>query len=199
MGTVKPEYTMTTSALKYGRWSADANSLPAAGVAYLLQNGFNQSMTDAGAMTREEKAKLLREHGHEADASAVESGARAKLSPEGEAVVAAVIDEWRQDRFNDILKGTVGTRVGTGGPRLDPLTREMRAVAEGRIRIIADAKNISMPTGKVLTAAVERIIDRDGDAIRTEAAARLKANKASAAALDDLFDDLGEADEQAAA
>lgn len=183
---------MTTSTLKYGRWTADANSLPAAGVAYLLQNGFNQSMTDAGAMTREEKAKLLREHGHEADALAVEESSRATLSPEGNAAIAKVVEGWRQERFDDIMKGTVG--VGGGGPRLDPLTREMRAVGEGRIRIIAEAKKVAMPTGKVLSAAVEKIISRDGDAIRKEAEARLHANKKSAADLDDLFDDLPSAD-----
>lgn len=189
---------MTTSTLKYGKWTADANSLPAAGVAYLLQNGFNQSMTDAGAMTREEKAKLLREHGHEDDALAVEGGARVKLSPEGDAAIAKVVEGWREERFNDIMKGTVGTRVG-GGPRLDPLTREMRAVAEGRIRIIAEAKKVSMPTGKVLSAAVEKIISRDGDAIRKEAEHRLSANKKSAADLDDLFDDLPTAEDDTAA
>lgn len=194
---------MTTSTLKYGRWSVDANTLPPKAIAYLLSNGFNQSMTDAAAATKEEKAKALRGAGHEDDARKVEGTERKPtLSDEGATHLASVIDAWREERFQDILRGEVGTRVG--GARIDPLTRAMREVAEARVRVIAEKRKVAMPIGKTLSAAIETLIARDGDAIRTEARANLTRAKAAMDAAGDLGDIFGtegtaEEPEQAAA
>lgn len=183
---------MTTATLKYGRWTHDANTLSPAALHYLLQNGFTQSMTDAAAMTRAERAKILREAGHEADAHIVETRQGVDISLEGAAVIAAQVDAWRQSRYEDIIAGKVGTRVGgtgSSGPR-DPLAKEMKRVATERVYAIASAKKLARPTGEVLKVAVERVLAKFADDIRAEATANLARHAEMADDAGDIFADL---------
>jgi hypothetical protein len=174
-----PEPT-ATSTLSYGRWSTDANHLPPKAVAYLLANGFTQSMTDAAAFTKEQKANA-----HEAFAKAHGVEVASLSEADKESAVAALADEKREARFQAILKGEVGTRVG--GPRLPQIDRVMREVAEETVRAIATARNVAMPKGDVLKAAIEKVLARNPDEIRAKAQERIDSAKALAEGADDLF------------
>jgi hypothetical protein len=151
--------------VKYGQWELalrDIAGNPKA-VMYLLQNGFTQSLVDSAAFSKEDKA--------------------GKTDDE----VAAMAVERRNARFAAIRAGDVGTRVG--GPKLPAIERVMRDVAEERLRAIATAKGVKMPTGDVLRAALAKITERDPDGIRNEAETRIANAKAVAAQVgdDDLF------------
>lgn len=172
-------------ALEYGDWKTDAQALgwPSGApiskpLAYVIANGFKQSMTDASAMTKEQKAK--------AHADAVAANPGVEIS-EAQAVEAKA-HEQRTKRFADILAGNVG--VGGGGPKLPQIDRVMREIAEEQIRAAAVRLGKSMPKGDNLKTLIEQrltvVASRD-DAIRTAAQARIDAAKN---AVDDLGIDL---------
>lgn len=151
-----------SSILTYGRWSLDANSAKPETIAYLLQNGFSQSMTDAAAFSKSDKEGKTGEE------------------------IAAMADAARQARFEAICAGTVGTRVG--GPRLSPVERATRDLVDERLSAICAARKVKMPEGDVLKAARAKIMDRFGDEIKLEAEARVAKAAADAESLADLFD-----------
>jgi len=168
--------------LTYGDWKTDAQALgwPAGTpiskpLAYVIANGFKQSMTDASAMTKEQKAKAL------SDAQAANPGVEIS---EAQAVEAKA-HEQRTKRFADILAGNVG--VGGGGPKLPQIERVMREIAEEQIRAAVVAKGLAMPKGENLKSLVEKRLSVAGDAIRTAGQARIDAAKS---AVDDLGIDL---------
>jgi hypothetical protein len=134
-------------------------------VMYLLQNGYSQSMTDAAAFTKEQKAGK---------------------SPDE---LAAMALDARVKRHDAIENGTIGARGG--GPKLPPVERVMREVAEERLKAIAVSRGVAMPKGDTLKAALDKIIQRDPDGIRTEAETRIANARAVASAVggddDDLF------------
>lgn len=169
----------TPSTFTYDKWSIDANALPPKAIAYLIGNGFTQSMTDAAAFTKEQKASFAKEH---AEAHGVTVDALTEA--DHVAAVKAKADEAREKRFQAIMSGTVGLRVATG-PRLDPLTRAMREIAEEGVRKLAAQKGVAMPKGDVLKAAIEKVLERNRDNIKAEAERRLSAP--SADGLDDIL------------
>ncbi|MDE2071790.1 MAG: hypothetical protein KGI70_03630 [Patescibacteria group bacterium] len=141
----------------------DANTLSgmsAKAVAYLVANGYKQSLTDAAAFTKEQK--------------------EGKSAAEVEALASSK----RESRHTAILGGDVGAVVGS---RATPIEKFMRDVAHERIRAIATAKGVKMPKGDVLKAAVEKIMARDNADIKAEAEARMSAAKAAAADAGDLL------------
>lgn len=168
--------------LEYGDWKTTAQALgwptsvpmPKA-LAYVIANGFKQSMTDASAMTKEQKAKAL------GDAQAANPGVEIT---EAQAVEAKA-HEQRNKRFSDILAGNVG--VGGGGPKLPQIDRVMREIAEEQIRAAVVKLGKSMPKGDNLKALVDKRLGVAGDAIRTAAQARIDSAKS---AVDDLGIDL---------
>jgi len=184
--------------LSYGDWQTDAQALGwpsgiaiSKQLAYIMANGFKQSMTDASAMTKEQKAK--------AHADAIAAGHDVT---EAQAVEAKA-HEQRAKRFADILAGTVG--VGAGGPRLPQIDRVMREIAEEQVAAAVRANNdnaakglskpngvryevLSMPKGDNLKTLVEKRLSVAGDAIRLAAQSRIDA--ANSAVLD-LGIDLG--------
>lgn len=169
-------------ALEYGEWKTDARALGypegvpiSKALAYVIANGFKQSMTDASAMTKEQKAKAL------TDAQAANPGVEIT---EAQAVEAKA-HEQRTKRFADILAGNVG--VGGGGPKLPQIDRVAREIAEEQIRAAVVAKGLQMPKGDNLKALVDKRLAVAGDAIRTAAQARIDAAKN---AVDDLGIDL---------
>ncbi len=192
------ENTMSDNlALEYGDWKTDAQVLGwpqgvalTKAIAYVIANGFKQSMTDASAMTKEQKAKA------HADAIAANPGVEIT---EAQAVEAKA-HEQRTKRFADILAGNVG--VGGGGPKLPQIDRVCREIAEEQIRAAVVANNAKvgqkkpdgsayteypMPKGDNLKALIEKRLAVAGDAIRTAAQARIDAAKN---AVDDLGIDL---------
>lgn len=177
------ENTMTDNlALEYGDWKTDAQALGwpvgspiSKAIGYVIANGFKQSMTDASAMTKEQKAKAL------TDAQTANPGVEIT---EAQAVEAKA-HEQRTKRFADILAGNVG--VGGGGPKLPQIDRVCREIAEEQIRAAVVAKGLAMPKGENLKALVEKRLAVAGDAIRTAAQARIDAAKN---AVDDLGIDL---------
>lgn len=163
--------------LEYGDWKTDAHALgyphgapiPKA-LAYVIANGFKQSMTDASAMTKEQKEKAHKE-------------AQATHGPDItlEQAVEAHAHAQRSKRFADILAGTVG--FGGGGPKLPQVDRVMREIAEEQIKAAVVAKGLSMPKGDNLKALIEKRLAVAGDAIRTAAQARIDAARNAVADL----------------
>lgn len=134
--------------------------MSAKAVAYLVANGFNQSLTDAAAFTKAQKdGKSANE-------------------------VAQMAEDARSKRFDAILAGEVGTRVGS---RATPIERIMADIAEERVRAIAVARGVPMPKKDVLKAAVAKVLERQGADIKAEAEARLAGAKAAADAAGDIL------------
>lgn len=168
--------------LEYGDWRTDAQALgwPAGttipkALAYVIANGFKQSMTDASAMTKEQKEKALK------DAQEANPGVEITL----EQAVEAKAVEQRNKRFADILAGNVG--VGGGGPKLPQIERVMREIAEEQIRAAVVAKGMAMPKGDNLKALIDKRLSVAGDSIRTAAQARIDSAKNAAADLEDML------------
>lgn len=168
--------------LEYGDWKTDAQALGwpsgqtiSKQLAYCLANGFKQSMTDASAMTKEQKAK--------AHADAVAANPGVEIS-EAQAVEAKA-HEQRTKRFADILAGTVG--FGGGGPKLPQVDRVMREIAEEQIKAAVVKMGKAMPKGDNLKTLIDKRLAVAGDAIRTAAQARIDSAKS---AVDDLGIDL---------
>lgn len=180
--TVADTSHVTHLPLEYGDWKTDAHALgyphgqpiPKA-LAYVIANGFKQSMTDASAMTKEQKEKAHKE-------AQATHGEHITL----EQAVEAKAHEARSKRFADILAGSVG--FGSGGPKLPQVDRVMREIAEEQIKAAVVAKGLSMPKGDNLKALIEKRLSVAGDAIRTAAQARIDAAKNAVA---DLGIDLG--------
>ncbi len=165
--------------MTYDRWTVTAQDLGwPAGVAidkrlaYLIENGFTQSMTDAAAMTKDQKAVW---EGKGKD--------RVKVRDKTEDEVKAESDTKRQARFDAIRSGTVASR--TIGPRLPPLERVMREVAVEQVKAAIAALNAKaraagtpereVPKGDALATYVDKWLAKYGDAVRTEAQARIDA------------------------
>ena len=181
--------------LEYGEWKTDVHALGlphgmpiSKALAYVISNGFKQSMTDASAMTKEQKEKCWKEaqaaHG---DHITMEQAVEAKAH------------EARTKRFADILAGNVG--LGGAGPRLPALERVAREIAEEQIRAAVLANNdkaaqglkkpdgtpystMIAPKGDNLKALIDKRLSVAGDAIRAAAQARIDAAKSAVADLD---------------
>lgn len=169
--------TVDALALEYGDWKTDVHALGfptgvpiSKALAYVISNGFKQSMTDASAMTKEQKEKAHKD-------------AQATHGPDItlEQAVEAKAHEQRSKRFADILAGNVG--VGGGGPKLPQVDRVMREIAEEQIKAAVVAKGLSMPKGDSLKALIDKRLSVAGDAIRTAAQARIDAAKSAVADL----------------
>lgn len=173
--------------LEYGEWKTDVHALGlptgtpiSKAIAYVISNGFKQSMTDASAMTKEQKEKAHKE-------------AQATHGPDItlEQAVEAKTHESRSKRFADILTGNVG--VGGGGPKLPQIDRVMREIAEEQISAAVVAKSAQLvaegkpplqkPKGENLKALIDKRLSVAGDALRTAAQARIDAAKSAVADL----------------
>lgn len=163
--------------LEYGEWKTDVHALGlpqgtpiSKALAYVISNGFKQSMTDASAMTKEQKEKAHKE-------AQATHGEHITM----EQAVEAKAHEARTKRFADILAGNVG--VGGGGPKLPALERVAREIAEEQIRAAVVAKGLAMPKGDNLKALVDKRLSVAGDTIRAAAQSRIDAAKNAVADL----------------
>lgn len=161
---------------KHSDWTLTLDQLrnmPPKGIAYLLANGFTQSITDAGAISKDDKAKLVDE-AHKADPDG-------DWSEERDAeVVSNAVHQWRDERYADILAGKVGSRAG--GTRSTPVETIMRRLAEIEVKG-ALAKNETFQgldakaRAAALKANVEKHLERAKDRLRAAAEAELAAAK----------------------
>lgn len=145
---------------------ADLTSMSPKAVAYLVANGYKQSLTDSAAFTKDQK--------------------------EGKS--GADLDEMRSERYASrhaaILSGEVGH---VSGSRATGLEKVMRDVAIERIRAICVAKgkpmikNAPKDGPKNLDVAITAYTAKFGADVRAEAEARLAASKAAAEDVGDLF------------
>lgn len=178
--------------LTYDKWTLTAQDLGwPAGVAldkrlaYLLTVGFTGSMTDAAAFTKDQKA-IWEGKGKD----------RVKVRDLTEDEVEAKAVEKRTARYDAIRAGTVAHRAF--GPRLMGIDRVMQDVAKEQVLAAIAALNVkaraqgaperAVPKGDALAAYVEKWLAKHGDAVRTEAQARIDAAaKMADSADDDIF------------
>jgi len=182
--------------VKYGEYHVPVSQLPPAAIAYLLQNGFSQSMTDAAALTKEQK------HHKAPDGS--EPGTLGE--PLTDAELEAKVKALRDARFARILAGTVAVRAGV--PRaVSAIEQVMRQVATEQLRTKLGAKGIVLPSGKnkdgspkTLTVSgkamtrdelIVAYIAKNDAAVRAEAERRIATTKEEAATSAELDEMLG--------
>ena len=143
---------------------ADLEAMSPKGLSYLLANGYKQSLTDAAAFTKDQKA--------------------GKSAGE----LQELADGKRKSRHEAILSGSVGS---VSGSRATPIERFMDQVAEERVRAIALARGVPMPKNtkdaKVLDAAIAKVLAKFGEDIRAEAEARMSAANAAAKEAGDIL------------
>jgi hypothetical protein len=185
--------------VSYGNQSASTGGISAKGLAYLLQYGWSQSLQDAAAGVGAEvkaTAKGVQSGDEKAIAKWDRLRTECNLGPvatdeSGVRTLSEFVTEARQSRrAAAIVAGTVGE--GARGPRLDPMARMVRIVAEEFLRALyarkkAEGANLGpLPTGAALTEMVDRYAAKNTDKVRAEAERRVNATVA------DVDEDLDE-------
>lgn len=181
--------------LTYSDHTVTAADIAPAGIAYLLQYGFAQSLQDAVAGTAKavrDVAAACRAGGDGFDKThkkwialcenAGLEGADFAADEQVTLVATATVASDMASRFNAILAGEVGTRAG--GPRLDPVDRTMRDIAERELREYCRANKVAMVKGKELTDMLAEMIADDESRYRADAEAELAKTKANSTAAD---------------
>lgn len=171
--------------LTHQKIEIDSATLPEKAVAYLLQYGFTQSLQDAVAGSAKAIKTLAAEcraggdgfdKAHAKWLKACEYAGHVDVRFDEDASVEtlakATVEADLQARLADILAGTVGTR--SGGPRLDPVERVMREIAEAAIRAQCKAKGIKLPTDAEMKEYVRLFIEANEADTRKRAQKRLK-------------------------
>lgn len=142
----------------------DLEAMNPKGLSYLIANGYKQSLTDAAAFTKDQKAG--------------KSGAE----------IQELADAKRKARHDAILSGTVGT---VSGSRATPLERVMEEVTIARLRALCVAKSVPMlkntKDAKALDAGIAAYLKKFGDDVKAEAQARIAADQAAVAAAGDIL------------
>lgn len=153
--------------LSYGDWVIDAATASPATLAYCLQNGFHQSMVDAAALSKDDKA--------------------GKSDKEIEAMSATL----RTKRFDAIVAGIVGHR--SGGPRAKGIDVYIRDLLDAQIVEKYRLKAVPLPSGKGSAVVMQKhrdmLMSHAATAARIRAkAAELMAEAQSSANEVDIFD-----------
>lgn len=97
----------------------------------------------------------------------------------------ALLTQADLDKYAETYK--FGVRSGSG-PRLDPVEREMRKMAETQVKALLSSKNIALkalPEGKY-DELVEKVLAKYGDDLRTRAESIVATQKAAVAAVADI-------------
>jgi hypothetical protein len=151
--------------LKHGGWELDTASASPETLAYLLQNGFNQSMVDSAALGKDEKEGLSDDE------------------------LKAMVADKKQKRYDNIVAGTVGTRVG--GPRPVGIDKIINDIAIERVRaILVEQKGLKWPSGKGAAEKVAGFVAKymenaeRAESVRAEAERRMADNAAAKDAVD---------------
>ena len=145
--------------LTYKHFALDTASLSEKGRDYLLQYGFAKSLQDSVGGMRKELA------------TPDESG---KVMSESE--IEAELNAAMQERFDDILKGEVGTR--TQGPRLRGIDKVKFDIAVEELKAAFGTKKLAWPTGKgsaeIIGKYVAAFLAKHDDRVTKEANRRMK-------------------------
>lgn len=138
-------------------------------VAYLLTNGFRQSMADSIAgYAKELRRDGLFEKPADPQSDPIPNGARTY----DDATVAKMVVEALDERFAAIIAGEVG--FGNAGPRLRGVDKVMRDVAVERLRASYIANpDLTAPKGDDWAALVTRYTALNDADLRAEANKRL--------------------------
>jgi len=158
------------------KWSLSVDDMTPATVAYLLQNGFKQSMSDAAAFSKKDIEGLTDDE------------------------IAAKAEVKRQQRFDNIVAGSVGTR--TGGARKKGLDKYINDIVVEELKAKSAQLGKPFPSGKGaaerINAMAEKWLANEARKARITEAARDRMEKAQAAIADlededaDIFADEGE-------
>jgi hypothetical protein len=171
---------MNTITLKFGdAFEVSSDQINAKGLAYLLQYGVNQSMSDSIAglekKVRADIAKYRKDIGEDAEAM------------NDDEVVESVIDAKLAERWNAILEGTVGIRAG--GTRLTGEAKFTRDVAIEFLKALAASKKVSLPKeADKLNALVEKYLANADNAAKVADEVKRRMALQSGAAASDEFD-----------
>ena len=153
-----------------------------AGLNYLLQYGYTQSMQDAVAGL----AKAVK-----GNPAKYRKPSETSLSIE--ALVERVLTDKLNERENAIVSGTIGTRKT--GPKLSSLERMVQTVGKERLAAAASAKGRKLPAvgSDQFKNLLEAYIEKYADDVMAEAKTRIESNADAATAdIDDLLDSLDE-------
>lgn len=165
--------------LTYGDITRDPSKLPEATLKALLQRGF------AHVLGNEKSSKVVgqaRKHiaGDDGKTEFVSKEAIQALrlaSPE-------LFNGWMATAIADALSaiddGTLGTRTGGGGVRVDPVTAAMNSIARSEVTTTLKANGLKVPKGeetvefangakKTMAAMVATRLEKNGERIRKEA------------------------------
>lgn len=155
-----------------------ASDMPLTTVAYLLANGFSQSLTDARTSAQ---AKVL-----EAAMKAAGAGAdKAQVRESCKAEMETAGLEAMSKRYQALAAGTMvyGAR-GPNGPRKSPEEAYLWSRAEADGKATLTRKGIAHPKGKEeLDAMVQKVLSVKGESYRKDWAKQ----QAMSGGLDDLF------------
>ena len=172
--------------LTHQTFSAESGDLPEKAIAYLLQYGFTQSMQDAvagSAKAVKDLAAACRAGGDGFDKAHAKWLKWAKdcnmiedldfaNNEHVELFAKRAVTKDAEERFMAILAGTVGTRGG--GPRLDPVERVMREIAEAAIKAQCKSKGIKLPSDAEMKEYVRLFLEANEADTRKRAQKRLK-------------------------
>jgi hypothetical protein len=164
--------------LKHEGFTLDVSTAGPATLAYLLQNGFSQGIGDAAATNAETLAELI--------GVTVETYKAKGFKPNAEQ--AAKIKEHKQglmaDKFEAIVAGTVGARIG--GSRPKGLDWYIKVVAEQAVKAWSDKKGLEWPKGKGAAAQIAKLVEvwlgneKKAAQVKAEAQRRMDADAAIA-------------------
>lgn len=174
--TVYP--VLSKASLTYGpkgEYTVNATELPDKTLIRLLENGFTQMLSDVGALSTEQKVRIIGKangttYGKD---NPVPKGKAAEAIIEtkaAEAILADHVNAKRREKLKAMLDGTLGEG---GGSRLDPIARRMRDIAEARIRKAAKDKRTDL-TDEQFEKNVENLLTRDEATLRAQAEAELR-------------------------
>lgn len=147
--------------LTYKTFTVDSNDIAAKGFDYLLQYGFAKSLQDCVAGMRKELAT---------------PGEDGKVLSEAE--IEAELNATMAERFDDILKGEVGTR--TTGPRLRGIDKVKHEIACEELKSAFGVKKLAWPNGKgsaeTIAVLVGKFLAKHDTRVTKEAERRMAQN-----------------------
>lgn len=164
--------------VKYGDgdgWSLRVNDMSASTLAYLIENGFKQSMSDAAAFSKKDTEGLSEDE------------------------IADKARDKRNARFDAILAGTVGTR--SGGARKKGLDRYISDIVVEQLKARSAQIGKPFPSGKGAAARIAAMQEKwlanpaRAESIRDAAKVRMEQATQAANELgedDDIFADEAE-------
>ena len=175
----------TLTALESNGLTLPIADMAPATVAYLLANGFSQSLTDArttaAARAVETFAKATKASKAEIDAW--------RATEDGKATIEAAGKEAMRKRLEALTEGTMvyGAR-GPNGPRKSPLEDYLWRTAEAEVRTFLRGKNIAFPKER---EAAEKAINAWIDAHRKRLEADFRKQAKVAEGADDVLAAMG--------